>query len=47
MGLQSEEGRVGRVDSDESRTGQVQRGGDWVAVFSFLLWTAGCGGGGG
>ena len=35
MGLRSEEGRVGRVDSDESRIGRVRRGGDWVVVFSF------------
>ena len=28
MGLRS----VGRVDSNESRTGQVRRGGDWVVV---------------
>ena len=47
VGLRSEEGRVGRVDSDESRIGRVRRGGDWVVVFSFLLWTGGGGGGGG
>ena len=38
---------MGRVDSDELGMGRVRRGGDWVVVFSFLLWTAVDGGGGG
>ena len=37
---------MGRVDSDELGMGRVRRGGDWVVVFSFLLWTAGGGVGG-
>ena len=36
-----------RVDMNELGTGRVRRGGDWVVVFSFLLWTAVDGGGGG
>ena len=35
---------MGRVDSDELGMGRVRRGGDWVVVFSFLLWTASGGG---
>ena len=38
---------MGRVDLDESGMGRVRRGGDWVVVFSFLLWAVGGGGGGG
>ena len=32
---------------NELGTGRVRRSGDWVVVFSFLLWTAVDGGGGG
>ena len=43
MGLQSEEGQVGRVDSDESGMERVRRGGG----FFFWLWIGGGGGGSG
>ena len=36
-----------RVDMNELGKGWVRRGGDWVVVFSFLLWTTVDGGGGG